>query len=142
LTELPSVGPSLDRVIRKWIESLAPIPRPPEIRKGFLTVLEARAVVAQHPSLRAKGDLQMHTRWSDGSGSIEDMSRAASDLGYEYIAVTDQSKGLKIAGGITEDQLQQQSVEIEEVNAKLQAEGCDVRVLRSIELNLDPPGER
>jgi histidinol phosphatase-like PHP family hydrolase len=69
------------------------------------------------------------------------MARAASDRGYEYIAVTDHSKGLKIAGGITEDQLQQQSVEIEEVNAKLQAEGCDVRVLRSIELNLDPQGK-
>jgi histidinol phosphatase-like PHP family hydrolase len=141
LTELPGVGPSLDRIIRKWIESPTLVPTPPAIRKGFLTVPEARAVVAKHPSLRAKGDLQMHTRWSDGSGAIEDMARAASDRGYEYIAVTDHSKGLKIAGGITEDQLQQQSVEIEEVNAKLQAEGCDVRVLRSIELNLDPQGK-
>jgi PHP domain len=83
----------------------------------------------------------MHTRWSDGSGSIEDMARAASDRGYEYIAITDHSKGLKIAGGISEEQLERQIVEIEEVNARLQAEGCNVRVLRSTELNLDPHGK-
>jgi len=82
----------------------------------------------------------MHTAWSDGSGSIEDMARAASARNYEYIAITDHSKGLKIAGGITEDQLQRQALEIEEVNAKLKAEGCNVQVLRSIELNLDPHG--
>jgi histidinol phosphatase-like PHP family hydrolase len=52
-----------------------------------------------------------------------------------------QLKGGKACVSGSEDQLQQQSVEIEEVNAKLQAEGCDVRVLRSIELNLDPQGK-
>jgi hypothetical protein len=122
LTELPGVGPSLDRVIRRWIESRPIVPSPPEIRKGFLTVPEARATIAKHSSLRVKGDLQMHIRWSDGSGSVEEMARAASNRGYEYIAITDHSRGLKIAGGITEDQLQRQAVEIEEVNAKLQAE--------------------
>jgi histidinol phosphatase-like PHP family hydrolase len=82
----------------------------------------------------------MHTAWSDGSGSIEEMARAAADRGYEYIAITDHSKGLKIAGGITEDQLQRQGEEIKKLNATLQGEGCKVRVLRSIELNLDPQG--
>jgi histidinol phosphatase-like PHP family hydrolase len=141
LTELPAVGTSIERIIRRWIESPRPVPSPPEMRKRFLTVPEARAIVAKHPSLRVKGDLQMHTRWSDGSGSIEEMARAASDRGYEYIAVTDHSKGLKIAGGISEEQLERQTVEVEEVNARLQAEGCNVRVLRSTELNLDPHGK-
>jgi hypothetical protein len=54
LTELPGIGPSLDRIIREWIESPTSIPRPPAIRKGFLTVPEARAVVAKHPSWRAR----------------------------------------------------------------------------------------
>jgi len=140
LTELPGVGPSLERIIGRWIESPPPVPSPPDIRKGFLTSPEARAIMAKHPSLQVKGDLQMHTAWSDGSGSIEDMARAASARNYEYIAITDHSKGLKIAGGITEHQLQRQALEIEEVNAKLKAEGCKAQVLRSIELNVDAQG--
>jgi histidinol phosphatase-like PHP family hydrolase len=140
LTELPGVGVSLDRIICKWIENPPSIPSPPEIRKEFLTLPEARTILARYPSLRVKGDLQMHTAWSDGSGSIEEMARAASDRGYEYIAITDHSKGLKIAGGITEDQLRRQGEEVKKVNATLQGEGCKLRVLRSIELNLDPQG--
>jgi histidinol phosphatase-like PHP family hydrolase len=87
-----------------------------------------------------KGDLQMHTLWSDGSGSIEDMARAAIERGYQFIAITDHSKGLKIAGGIDEEQLQQQAREIEAVNTKLQAEGARFQVLRSTELNLSTAG--
>jgi histidinol phosphatase-like PHP family hydrolase len=139
LTELPGVGPSLDRIIRRWIEN-PPDVSTPQIRKGFLTLPEARTTIGKRDALRVKGDLQMHTAWSDGSGSIEDMARAASDRDYQYIAITDHSKGLKIAGGINEGQLQQQEIEIEEVNAKLQADGHKVHVLRSIELNLDPQG--
>ena len=63
-----------------------------------------------------RGDLQMHTAWSDGSGSIQDMADAAAALGYSYVAITDHSKGLKIAGGINEDQLAQQAEEIAMVN--------------------------
>ena len=140
LTELPGIGTSLERIVRRWIENPPTVPSAPEIRKGFLTLPEARTTILEHGSLRVKGDLQMHTAWSDGSGSIEDMARAASDRGYEYIAITDHSKGLKIAGGINEDQLRQQAMEIEEVNATSQAEGSAVRVLRSVELNLDPQG--
>ena len=140
LTELPGIGTSLDRIIRRWIDNPPTIPSAPEIRNGFLTFPEARATIAKNGSLQVKGDLQMHTAWSDGSGSVEDMARAASDRSYEYIAITDHSKGLKIAGGINEDQLQQQALEIDEVNARLQADGHKVHVLRSIELNLDPRG--
>ena len=59
----------------------------------------------------------------------------------EYIAITDHSKNLKIASGISEDQLQQQAIEIGEVNARLQAEGHTVYGLRSIELDVDSSGE-
>ena len=83
----------------------------------------------------------MHTQWSDGSGSIEDMARAASEREYEYIAITDHSKGLKIAGGIDEEQLRRQVLEINRVNSNLQRENCSVSVLRSIELNLNFHGE-
>jgi histidinol phosphatase-like PHP family hydrolase len=158
LQELPAVGTSLERIINRWIQLKSnetngdegvsgegiemenAAGNPPEIRKGFLTLTEAHAVLAKHDGLRVNGDLQMHTRWSDGSGSIEDMARAAAERGYEFIAITDHTKGLKIAGGIDEDQLEQQSREIEEVNATLQAEGVKTGVLRSAELNLDPRG--
>jgi len=143
LTELPGVGPSLNKIIRRWIDDPPDIPSPPEIRALFLTVTEARAALAKQPSWSAevKGDLQMHTQWSDGSGSVEEMAQAAAERGYEYIAITDHSKGLKIAGGIDEEQLQQQGEEIAAVNARLRSQGQSVRVLRSVELNLDPKGE-
>ncbi len=139
--ELPGVGPSLDRIIRRWMDDPPDTPKVPEIRSNFLTLTEARAILAKSKSEPAKGDLQMHSVWSDGSGSIEDMARAAIGRGYEYIAITDHSKGLKIAGGIDEQQLDQQAAEIEQVNAQLQVEGLKFRVLRSIELNLDPRGD-
>lgn len=141
LTELTAVGNSLARIIRQWIDSPPTIPAPTPIRQWFLSLPEARSIIAKHPSMRVKGDLQMHTEWSDGAGRVEDMARAASDRGYEYVAITDHSKGLKIAGGITEAQLQRQAEEIEEVNANFQNEGRNIRVLRSIELNLDPQGK-
>jgi histidinol phosphatase-like PHP family hydrolase len=143
LTELPGVGPSLNKIIRGWIDDPPDIPTPPEIRAHFLTVTEARAALAKQPAWSAEvnGDLQMHTQWSDGSGSVEGMARAAAERGYEYIAITDHSKGLKIAGGINEEQLHQQGEEIAAVNAGLRREGQSVRVLRSVELNLNPQGE-
>lgn len=142
LTELPGVGPSLNKIIRRWIDDPPDIPTPPEIRAHFLTVTEARAALANQParSAQVKGDLQMHTQWSDGSGTVEEMAQAAAERGYEYIAITDHSKGLKIAGGINEEQLQQQGEEIAAVNASLRSAGQSVRVLRSVELNLDPRG--
>jgi putative hydrolase len=142
LTELPAVGPSLNRIIRGWIEKPPIPPRPPEIRNGFLTLTEARAILAGNPAwaARVRGDLQMHTAWSDGSGTIEEMARSALTRGYEFIAITDHSKGLKIAGGIDEVQLRRQEDEIAAVNDTMKAEGQSLRVLRSLELNLDPHG--
>ena len=142
LSELPAVGPTLSRIISNWIDDPPTLPKPPEIRANFLTVLEARAILANKPDWTTgiKGDLQMHTRWSDGSGSIEDMARAAAERGYKYVAITDHSKGLKIAGGINEEQLEQHAMEIEAVNSQLDADGIGVQVLRSIELNLDTRG--
>jgi putative hydrolase len=142
LTELPGVGPSLSKIIRRWIDDPPEICALPETRSHFLTLTEARAALAKQPawSAHVKGDLQMHTRWSDGSGTVEEMAQAAAERGYEYIAITDHSKGLKIAGGINEEQLQQQGEEIAAINAGLRSEGQSVRVLRSVELNLDPRG--
>lgn len=143
LEELQSVGPYLSKIIRRWIETPPAVLEAPDIRKDFFTLTEARALLAQHPSWPAglKGDLQMHTQWSDGGGTIEEMAQAGDARGYQYIAITDHAKGLKIAGGINEAELRQQAVEIASVNENLAANGKSLRILHSIELNLNPAGE-
>ena len=143
LEEFAGVGPYLNKIIRRWIEHTPAVPQPPEIRNDFLTILQARSALAGKPSwLKAlKGDLQMHTQWSDGSGSIQEMAEAATARGYEYVAITDHSKGLKIAGGINEERLRQQAAEVEVVNDSCKIAGLRIQILRSIELNLDPRGD-
>jgi histidinol phosphatase-like PHP family hydrolase len=142
LEELAGVGPSLKRIIGRWIEDPPDVPKPPEIRSGFFTALRAREILEASPSWTqgVKGDLQMHTLWSDGTASIEEMAQAGVARGYEYIAITDHAKGLKIAGGIDESQLDTQAEEIAQVNAALSSTAKPFRVLRSIELNLSPSG--
>lgn len=138
LTELHGVGLFIEQLIRRWLADPPAFDEPPGIRKGFLTLSEARRVLrsARPPDLR--GDLQMHTTWSDGYGSVPDMALAALERGYEYIAITDHSKGLKIAGGINENELRAQGREIEKVNEEFG--GNKFRVFRSIEMNLNAAG--
>src|SRR5947207_8515434 len=83
----------------------------------------------------------MHTNWSDGSGDIRAMAEAAIARGYEYIAITDHSKGLSIANGINEIKLKKQSTEINALNSEMRAGGKSLTVLHSIEMNLNPLGE-
>lgn len=142
LTELRSIGPFITKRIQRWIDNPPPKQqlRPPIIRRDFLALADARALLKKKPawSKRLRGDLQMHTRYSDGSGSIAEMADAARQRNYEYIAITDHSKGLKIAGGIDEARLAKQRAEIAKANTRLRG---SVSVLASIELNLNPRGE-
>lgn len=142
LTEFAAIGPYVEKRIRAWMDDPPPASKPPEIRRDFLTWTDARAVLQKKPSwLKGiKGDLQMHTQRSDGSGSVADMAEEASQRGYEYIAITDHAQALKIAGGINAAQLQQQAGEIQVTNQNLNSAGKTLRVLRSIELNLNPAG--
>jgi putative hydrolase len=138
LTELRNVGPYVAGIIRGLLDDPPEPVDPPPIRDGFITLSHAREVLAEHPNLRAAvhADLQMHTTYSDGATSIEDMARAAAALGHEYIAITDHSKGLPIAGGIDENVLAQQADEIARVN-----ETAPLRILHSMEVNLSVEGE-
>jgi DNA polymerase (family 10) len=141
LTELQSVGPYIEKLMKRWLDQPPTIGEIPEVRRQFLTSAEAKAVLAKKPDwLRSvRGDLQMHTLWSDGDASVSDMADAAIERGYEYIAITDHTKGLKIAGGINEEQLRQQAEEIGQVNDRVRESGLSV--LRSAELNINPRGE-
>jgi histidinol phosphatase-like PHP family hydrolase len=143
LTELPGVGPTLEKCILRWMDDPPELPPPPPMRDGFLTLPQARRALQKKPDwLREiKGDLQMHSQWSDGTGSIQEMAEAGAGRGYEYISITDHSKGLKIAGGIDENELRRQAEEISEINGLLRETGKNFQVLRSVELNLNPRGE-
>jgi len=139
---LHGVGPFLAEELRKWIEDPpAEMMKPPPLRRDFLTRADARVLLAARDNWasRLRGDLQMHTGWSDGSGSVLEMAEAAKERSYQYIAITDHSKGLKIAGGIDEKALAAQAREIAAANAAMRGSG--LTVLRSIEMNLNPRGE-
>ncbi len=138
ITELHGVGPYISRLILGWMEKPPEIPACPKVRSDFLTLTEARRILAKNPKWKAsyKGDLQMHTTWSDGSGSVLDMAKAGIERGYSYIGITDHSKGLKIAGGINEYEVARQGEEIDQANVALDG----FTILKSIELNLSPSG--
>jgi hypothetical protein len=144
LTELRGVGPFIARQIQRWIDKPSRLNKKiPEIRRDFISLAQARRLLASKPawSKRLRGDLQMHTRWSDGSATIPEMADAATDRSYQYIAITDHSQGLKIARGIDERALKQQGTEIVKLNALLRKSSKDLVVLRSIEMNLNKRGE-
>ena len=143
LTELRGIGPFIEKQVRQWIEKPHQAKTVPAIRRDFLSLAEARMLFAARRDwpTKLRGDLQMHTRWSDGSGTVAEMADAAVNRSYDYIAITDHSKTLKIAGGIDERALKRQGMEIAKVNAELSKSAPHVTVLNSIEMNLNPRGE-
>ncbi len=109
----------------------------PELREstGEIEAAEAGTLPAIVPYDAIKGDLHLHTKWSDGLHTIGEMAGAARSLGYEYIAVCDHAKSREIPRGMTEEKIRDQWREIEEVNR----EG-PVTVLRGIECGIDAEG--
>ena len=83
-----------------------------------------------------RGDLQMHSTWSDGRNSIEEMLEGCVAKGYEYFAMTDHSKALAMTGGLDASRIRQQWEEIEEV----QARHPEIRILRSQEIDIMADG--
>ncbi|MBU0479033.1 DNA polymerase/3'-5' exonuclease PolX [bacterium] len=84
-----------------------------------------------------RGDLHIHSNWSDGTNSIEEMAEAAIKRGYKYIAICDHSKSLKIAGGLHEGELIERQKEIDELNNKYK----NFQILSGIELEIHINGE-
>jgi histidinol phosphatase-like PHP family hydrolase len=144
LTELRGIGPFMEKQIRNWFDEAPRRAKTvPALRKDFISIAGARRLLAARPSSpeKLRGDLQMHSRWSDGSATIAEMANAAKERSYEYIAITDHSKALKIAGGIDERALKRQGTEIAKVNVALSKSGSQLTVLRSIEMNLNSHGQ-
>jgi histidinol phosphatase-like PHP family hydrolase len=143
LTDLQAVGPWVAARIERLLDEPPEVPEPPPLRRGFLSLAEGRRIVAERQEIRERlrGDLQMHTTYSDGRGSLPEMVDAADGHGHIYVAVTDHSKGLKIARGMDEAGFARQDREMEALTAELAARGRDIRPLRAIEANLSPQGE-
>lgn len=111
---------------------------PPELREGTGEIEAAQK--GKLPKLielkDIKGDLQMHSTWSDGRNKIEEMAEYAKKLGYEYIAITDHSKAVRIAGGLTEEDVLKQIKEIDKINKKMKG----ITVLKGTEVDILPDG--
>jgi len=107
---------------------------PPELREDRGEIEAAER--GELPELIAvddlRGDLQMHSTWSDGKAKIETMLEACAARGYEYFALTDHSKALGMANGLDAERLCEQWREIEEVVAR----HPEIRLLRSLEVDI------
>ena len=110
LQDLPGVGSSTAGVIEQALAGEVP---------EYLARLRAEDAPDAGPGapIRAalRGDLHLHSNWSDGGSPIEQMARHAAELGHEYMALTDHSPSLKVASGLTAERLREQL----EVVAKL-----------------------
>ncbi|WP_263497467.1 DNA polymerase/3'-5' exonuclease PolX [Rossellomorea vietnamensis] len=109
---------------------------PPELREDGKEVEEFKG---DYPLLTLndiKGDLHMHTTWSDGANSIEEMVEACRAKRYHYMAITDHSQYLRVANGLTPERLVKQIDEIKELNKKYD----DIEILSGIEMDILPDG--
>jgi len=157
LREIRHLGPSSERIIAEVLEhgtsptvarAIEGSGRREEIeaahllRTNFLSRAAALAIL-RAPARGAiaredyRGDLQMHTEWSDGGESITAMAEAAQGRGYQYIGVSDHSYGLRIAGGMSMDEVRRQHAEIDRLNA---AWAGAFRLVKGIEANIPAEG--
>ncbi len=107
---------------------------PPELRedRGEIEAAEQGRLPRLITEGDLRGDLQMHSTWSDGRNTIEEMLVACAARGYEYFALTDHSKSLAMTGGMDAAKLARQWVEIDEV----QARHPEITLLKSMEIDI------
>jgi DNA polymerase (family 10) len=111
---------------------------PPEMREDRGEI-EA-AIEGKLPKLVTvndiKGDLHVHSKWSDGSHTFEQLAEVAKEHGYSYFALTDHSQGLGVARGLTVERLVEQKREIATLNKKLK----NIRILHGTEVDIRSDG--
>ncbi len=128
LTELKGVGPKTAQVAAEAAAGRVP---------AYLVELEAAAdgpVTTGGAELRAllRGDLHTHSDWSDGGSPIDEMARAARDLGHDYVVLTDHSPRLTVANGLSPARLRKQLDIVAELNEEL----APFRLLSGIEVDI------
>ena len=122
---LPGIGPKTAKVIAQAWAGGEP---------DALVELRSNAVDLGGGDVRAalRGDLHVHSNWSDGSAPIEEMMLAARDLGHEYCALTDHSPRLRVANGLSADRLRKQLDVIDELREAV----APMRILTGIEVDI------
>jgi putative hydrolase len=127
LKDLKGVGDSTARVIEQALAGEVP---------EYLARLEAEAApdAGAGGKVRSalKGDLHLHSDWSDGGAPIEAMARKAIELGHEYLALTDHSPKLTVAHGLEPERLRRQLDVVAELNEEL----APFRILTGIEVDI------
>jgi DNA polymerase (family 10) len=111
----------------------------PELREdsGEIELAKENALPQLLQLKDTRGHLHVHSQWSDGHNSIEEMARACMKRGYAYAAITDHSQGLKVAGGLSIAELKKKKQEIDRLNNKLK----NFRILFGGEVDIDANGE-
>jgi len=157
LTKIPNIGPASARVILEVLETggsptveqaieasgqRAEVEKSRALRANFLTRSQVLAALRDETpglvSLRDyRGDLQMHSVWSDGSQTLDDIITGAGERGYQYCAITDHSYGLPVAGGLSMAELARQHAEIDRLNARHRER---FRLIKGIEANIRADG--
>ena len=132
LAELPGIGKVTALVITESLQG----EEPNYLRR--VADLEGVPVPEGARLLREalKGDCHVHSDWSDGGSPIDEMARAARDLGHDYMVLTDHSPRLKVANGLSPDRLREQL----EVVASLNEELAPFRILTGIECDINEDG--
>jgi putative hydrolase len=154
LRDVPFIGPSSARIVTELVTAgssatvetaVAASRHAPKVaaaralRANFLShfAMEQALGAALDPATVSKaafrGDLQMHSTWSDGAERIETMARACMELGHGCMAVTDHSYGLPVARGMSMADARRQHREIDRVNARLSGR---FRIFKGIEANI------
>jgi len=153
LSRIPRIGPASTRVLLEVLQTggspiveqavdasgkRAEVERRRAFRHDFLSGAAVRAALEAGdlagPSLADyRGDLQMHSTWSDGSQSLLEIVEAGRAHGYAYVAVTDHSAGLPIANGLTMERFARQRAEIDRLN---EAGDGTFRLLAGVEANI------
>lgn len=150
LTDLPRVGPFVARIIRELLDGSRPLHPATETwpdaarvtfestehsRAHYIALHDARTLLRTQAYARPGGDLQMHTTWSDGASTPRAMVTGAIRLGHTFIAITDHSQGLKIAGGMTVERMKRQRVALRRLTHR-----TGFRVFAGLETNVSPTG--
>jgi len=107
---------------------------PPELRedRGEVEAAERGELPHLIELKEIRGDCHMHTTASDGKNSIEDMAREAKEKGYSYIAITEHSQAVRIAGGLNDKSLEQHLRRIEDANRRVKG----IRILKGVEVDI------
>ncbi|MBM2820247.1 MAG: hypothetical protein HW405_7 [Candidatus Berkelbacteria bacterium] len=112
---------------------------PPELRenRGEIQVALEHRLPKLISEKDIKGDLHVHSNWSDGQNTISDLVRTSEKIGYEYVVISDHTVGLGIANGLDEKDLEARQKEIEEVQKKYPK----IKILSSVEVNIKANGD-